>query len=1061
VAGGGDISTQGDGSSQAGETVSGGVAPAAAVRTFLIADVRGYTRFTHEHGDEAAGRLAARFAAISREAVVAGGGELIELRGDEALCIFNSARDALRAAVDLQRRFREPEANENVFPLPIGIGLDAGEATPVEGGFRGGALNTAARLCSAAAPGQILATETVVSLARRVDGIRYVNRRPMRLKGLEQPVRVIEVAPEKPLPPLPTVAPQKRRRPKAPVLAAGVIALALAVGAFAVFGLRDGPTTGARLAANALGAIDPEKSRLVAQLPLESRPRAVAYGGGYLWVANEGDRTLSRVDRGLHHVRTIELDDNVDDVAYGGGAVWAALGGSRAVAQINPNTLFVQKIPVGNGPTALAADNHSVWVANSIDGTISRIDPQKGSVSDTIAVGPAPADVALGAGSVWIASEETATVVQVNPTTRAIVQAFNVGNGPASLAVAGGKVWVANRQDGTVSRIDLGTGSVTTTVVGARPSAVTANRDAVWIANSGDATIMRIAPDTATVDATLDVGSSPSALTVARGRIWAASGPSPGAHRGGTLRAYGGPSLCHCADPAGIGSIISDTDISVVSLAYDGLVAYRRAPGIAGGTLVPNLAVRLPTQTTGAKTYTFQLRRGLRFANGAPVRATDFRYSIERVLTLNREIAPGFYGGIVGASACGSAGTPRCDLSKGIETDDAAGTVTVRLTKPDPDFLHKLALLQASVVPKGTPLHLATTRPIPGTGSYRVASISRAQIRLVRNRRFRVWAADARPAGYPDAIVVRMTDDKQAAARAVERGKADAVELGGIPPESWRQLLTSRTGRVHTNPVPFTFWFALNTRVPPFDDERVRQAVNYAADRASLIQLGGGPTVVGQPACQLLPPTFPAFRPSCPYTMHRNRAGTWLAPDMAKARTLVRASGTRGAEIEVIGIVGPVASRVASYFASLLRELGYRAHVRAFRDAGVYFAYLFDSRNRAQIGQAGLVADYLGPSNFLRKFSCSAFVRGSSANENSSEYCDPKLDAQMARAAALQTSNPTRANALWAGVEHALVARAVAVPITNPRNRVFVSERVGNYQAHQLWGTLFDQLWVR
>jgi class 3 adenylate cyclase len=116
------------------------------VRTFLIADVRGYAAYTQAHGDEEAGRLAAKFAALARAAVTAMGGEVVELRGDEALCVFRSARRAVRAAVELQVRFRAREDGQAVFPLGIGIGLDAGEAVPVEGGYRGGALNLAARL---------------------------------------------------------------------------------------------------------------------------------------------------------------------------------------------------------------------------------------------------------------------------------------------------------------------------------------------------------------------------------------------------------------------------------------------------------------------------------------------------------------------------------------------------------------------------------------------------------------------------------------------------------------------------------------------------------------------------------------------------------------------------------------------------------------------------------------------------------------------------------------------------------------------------------------------------
>src|SRR5919204_2508173 len=218
---------------------------APAVLTFLIADVRGYTRFTQEHGDEEAGRLAAVFAELVRETVAACGGELIELRGDEALCVFGSARQAVRAAVELQTAFRRPTANGAAFPLPIGVGLDAGEAVPIAGGYRGGALNTAARLCSIAGPGEILATDTVVSLARALQGIRYVARRAVRLKGLDKPVRVIEVVPEARLPPLPAAAPKKRPWVTSRRLTVTAVAAAALVAALVAFFLSRSNGSGA------------------------------------------------------------------------------------------------------------------------------------------------------------------------------------------------------------------------------------------------------------------------------------------------------------------------------------------------------------------------------------------------------------------------------------------------------------------------------------------------------------------------------------------------------------------------------------------------------------------------------------------------------------------------------------------------------------------------------------------------------------------------------------------------------------------------------------------------
>jgi WD40 repeat protein/class 3 adenylate cyclase len=169
----------------------------AGIKTFLIADVRGYTRFTQERGDEAAARLATRFAELAREAIESAGGTLVELRGDEALAVFDSARQALRAASDLQERFVVETVADPSLPLAVGIGLDAGEAVPVDGGYRGGALNLAARLCSLAGPGEVLVSPGVTHLARKVEGLEYVERGGVRLKGLEKPVEVVAVRPER------------------------------------------------------------------------------------------------------------------------------------------------------------------------------------------------------------------------------------------------------------------------------------------------------------------------------------------------------------------------------------------------------------------------------------------------------------------------------------------------------------------------------------------------------------------------------------------------------------------------------------------------------------------------------------------------------------------------------------------------------------------------------------------------------------------------------------------------------------------------------------------------
>ena len=169
---------------------------AGGIKTFLVADVRGYTAFTQNRGDEAAASLATRFAELVRVKVEDGGGSLAELRGDEALAVFDSVRQAIRVGIELQLAFVSETIADPTWPLAVGIGLDAGEAVRVDGGYRGGARNVAARLSGLAGPAEILVSRELAHLAGKLDGVKYVERGPIRLEDLTNHVDVIKVRPE-------------------------------------------------------------------------------------------------------------------------------------------------------------------------------------------------------------------------------------------------------------------------------------------------------------------------------------------------------------------------------------------------------------------------------------------------------------------------------------------------------------------------------------------------------------------------------------------------------------------------------------------------------------------------------------------------------------------------------------------------------------------------------------------------------------------------------------------------------------------------------------------------
>jgi class 3 adenylate cyclase len=173
----------------------------SSVRTFMIADIRGYSRYTEECGDEAAAALSRKFSRIVADESEEYGSELVEVRGDEALLVFASARAAIRAGVDLQARFRE--ASEDLkIPLRVGIGIDSGEAVQLEDGtFRGGALNVAARLCGRASGGEVIISEATSRLAGRLTALHYSDGGRLRLKNIAEPIHVYKVYSELDAPP--------------------------------------------------------------------------------------------------------------------------------------------------------------------------------------------------------------------------------------------------------------------------------------------------------------------------------------------------------------------------------------------------------------------------------------------------------------------------------------------------------------------------------------------------------------------------------------------------------------------------------------------------------------------------------------------------------------------------------------------------------------------------------------------------------------------------------------------------------------------------------------------
>lgn len=545
-----------------------------------------------------------------------------------------------------------------------------------------------------------------------------------------------------------------------------------------------------------------------------------------------------------------------------------------------------------------------------------------------------------------------------------------------------------------------------------------------------------------------------SSKTTPSGSSGSSSAPPASAlakHRGGTftmLWPSAGTSIDTATD--------YDTNWFVLRLTGNGLMGWRQVNGAAGNDLLPDLAVRTPTATDAGKRYTFTIRPGIKYSTGATVKASDFVYTMTREFKVPGP-GVGLYANIVGAAACIT--KPKtCDLSKGVVANDAARTVTFNLTAPDSDLLQKLALPFAYVVPVGTPDADTGTKPLPATGPYRIQSYRpNKSMTLVRNANFTQWSAAVQPDGYPDTIVMKIGLTDEDAVTQVEKGQADWM-YDPPPTDRLNEVATKYPKQIHINSTPNIYYMAMNTRVAPFNNVKVRQAVNFATDRKALVQLFGGARLA-TPSCQILPPNFPGYQPNCPYTL--NPGPTWSAPDLAKAQALVASSGTKGAKVVVVG--EEASKAVDLYFVSLLKKLGYAASLKLLSGT-VAYSYVQDSRNKVQMYYSYWSPDYTAAGNFLNvQVGCNGFHAASTASPNLSEFCDPAIQAKTAQALTTQATDPAAARAQWAAIDKLTTAQAPQVTLYNPNRLNFVAARVGNFQFSPAVTAnfLIDQAWVQ
>ena len=468
---------------------------------------------------------------------------------------------------------------------------------------------------------------------------------------------------------------------------------------------------------------------------------------------------------------------------------------------------------------------------------------------------------------------------------------------------------------------------------------------------------------------------------------------------------------------------------------YDGLVAFRKTPGPAGVELVADLADAVPAPGDGGLVYRFHLRAGIRFSDGRPLGAADVVASLRRIFRVRGPTADTFYGAIEGAGACLAA--PEACALEGVRAE--GNDIVIRLTRPDPEFLAKLALPHASILPADVPQDDAGTTPLPGTGPYRFAAYDpNDRLQIERNPYFRPWNPEAQPAGRPDHIDYEFGLEDEAAVTAIENGQADWM-FDTPPADRLGELGRRFLDLVHIDPAPALWFVPLNVHLAPFDDLRVRQAVNFAVDRDAVVKLFGGAKLAA-PSCQFLPPDLPGYAPYCPYPH-----------DPVRARALIEQAGAVGRAVTLITDDSAVSRTIGTYLRDVFASIGLDAKLRSL-SANVQFPYIQNTNNGVQASLTSWYADYPSAGNFLLgSFGCAAFHPGSDSSPNIPGFCDKRVDAQIAAATLGGDSSG------FAAADRAITDAAPAISLLSPRYVELVARRVEGYAYHEVFHWLIDQ----
>ena len=460
---------------------------------------------------------------------------------------------------------------------------------------------------------------------------------------------------------------------------------------------------------------------------------------------------------------------------------------------------------------------------------------------------------------------------------------------------------------------------------------------------------------------------------------------------------------------------------SMIKSLFDGLMDYE--PGTT--KLRPELAESYEISPDG-QTFTFKLRPGVKFHNGRELTAEDVKYSLERVTNPKTQSpGSGFFTSIKGYEDISSG---KSESLSGVTVVDPS-TIKIELSRPDATFLHVMAINFAHVVPKEAVEEFGADfgkHPV-GTGAFKLTEWTLGQ-RLVFERNPDYWNKGL---PYLEKMTFEIGQEPIVALLRVQQGEVD-ISGDPIPPAKFQEVMSDPAqkkqvvegGQLHTG------YITMNTTKPPFDNVKVRQAVNMAINKDRIVQLINNRAV---PANQPLPPSMPAY--------DKNYRG--YAYDVEKAKALIAEAGhPNGFETELFAMNTDPNPRIAQAIQQDLAAIGIKANIQALAQANVIAAGgEKDGAPMIWSGGMGWIADFPDPANFYGPIlGCGGAVPG---GWNWSWYCNEELDKKAAEADAI--TDPAKSEErykMWSEIFGKIMEDAPWAPVFNEQRFTLRSPRM-------------------